>query len=383
MTEVKRRLGDTMARNLAAQDQLGTAVTQNSQQQEALKLQIQEARAQSEQLQANIGAADAEIKATQKRVDEERAAIGELARAEYVQPDSTLLRLLRSSSMKDWLVGVADIAAAGGRGEQLKAALEQDVARLNQEQATRQSSLESLSGLQARQAADLQQVMTLGQKQVEASRLLTAQIGATRAELKKVDHQDPALADRISQALDDETSRIIGLANLQTWVQVDLAVAPNAVVQTSQSVGHSARSQFIWPMPKGPITQVFGPSQLGLEPPFNGFPHFHTGVDIAGPENEPVLAADDGQVVLAATGASGYGNYVVLSHGQGLTTLYGHLNQILVRQGDHVSQGSPIGLEGSTGNSTGPHVHFEVRVNGVPVNPATYLPSGSPSPTRA
>jgi peptidoglycan hydrolase CwlO-like protein len=114
MTEVKRRLGDTMARNLAAQDQLGTAVTQNSQQQEALKLQIQEARAQSEQLQANIGAADAEIKATQKRVDEERAAIGELARAEYVQPDSTLLRLLRSSSMKDWLVGVADIAAAGG-----------------------------------------------------------------------------------------------------------------------------------------------------------------------------------------------------------------------------------------------------------------------------
>jgi murein DD-endopeptidase MepM/ murein hydrolase activator NlpD len=383
MTEVKRRLGDTMARNLAAQDQLAAAVTQNSQQQEALKLQIQGARAQSEQLQATINAADVEIKSTQKRVDDERAAIGELARAEYVQPDSTLLRLLRSSSMKDWLVGVADIAAAAGRGEQLRAALEQDVARLNQEQATRQSSLERLSGLQAQQATDLQAVITLGQKQVEASRQLSAQIGATRDELKKVDHQEPALADRISQALDDETSRMIGLANLQTWIQVDLAVAPNAVVQTSQSVGHSTRSQFIWPMPKGPITQVFGPSQLALEPPFNGFPHFHTGVDIAGSQNEPVLAADDGQVVLAATGASGYGNYVVLSHGQGLTTLYGHLNQILVRQGDQVSQGSPIGLEGSTGNSTGPHVHFEVRVNGVPVNPATYLPSGAPSPSRA
>jgi murein DD-endopeptidase MepM/ murein hydrolase activator NlpD len=383
MTEVKLRLGDTMARNLAAQDQLAAAVTQNSQQQEALKLQIQAARVQSEQLQASISAADIEIRSTQKRVDDERAAIGELARAEYVQPDSTLLRLLRSSSMKDWLVGAADIVAAARRGEQLQAALEQDLARLNQEQATRQSDLQRSTGLQAQQAADLQSVMTLGQKQVEASRQLTAQIGATREELRKVDHQEPALADRISQALDSETSRIIGLANLQTWIQVDLAVPPNAVVQTSQSAGHSTRSRFIWPMPKGPITQGFGPSQLALEPPFNGFPHFHTGVDIAGPQNEPVLAADDGQVVLAATGASGYGNYVVLSHGQGLTTLYGHLNQILVKQGDHVSQASPIGLEGSTGNSTGPHVHFEVRVNGVPINPATYLPSGTPSPTRA
>ena len=61
----------------------------------------------------------------------------------------------------------------------------------------------------------------------------------------------------------------------------------------------------------------------------------------------------------------------------------GHLNQILVKPGDRVSQGSAIGLEGSTGNSTGPHVHFEVRVNGTPVDPVSYLPSGAPSQSRA
>jgi murein DD-endopeptidase MepM/ murein hydrolase activator NlpD len=136
-------------------------------------------------------------------------------------------------------------------------------------------------------------------------------------------------------------------------------------------------------MPKGPVTQGFGPSQLVFEPPFNGFAHFHTGIDIAGPQHEPVLAAEDGQVVVAATGTSGYGKYVVLTHGQGVTTLYGHLDQILVKPGDRVSQGSAIGLEGSTGNSTGPHLHFEVRVNGTPVDPVTYLPSGPPSPSRA
>jgi murein DD-endopeptidase MepM/ murein hydrolase activator NlpD len=376
-------LGDTIARSLVAQDQLAGALAQNSRQQEDLKAQIERSRAESNQLQAEIKAGEAKITATRKRVDDEKVAIAELARLQYQQPDSTLVRLLRSGNARDWLVGAADLAAASRRGQELRSSLEQDLARLDQEQSARQSDLQRLSALQAQQLTDLRTIELLGQKQAEAAQQLVAQIAATRAELKRVDQQQPALADRISQALDGELSRITGLSNQQTWRQVDLTLQSSPVSQTSLSLGHSTRSQFIWPMPKGPVTQGFGPSQLALEPPFNGYAHFHTGIDVAGPSNEPVLAAQDGQVVLAARGANGYGNYVVLAHGQGLTTLYGHLNQILVKPGDRVSQGSAIGLEGSTGNSTGPHVHFEVRVNGTPVDPVTYLPSGAPSPSRA
>jgi murein DD-endopeptidase MepM/ murein hydrolase activator NlpD len=371
-----------MARSLAAQDQLAGALAQNAQQQEDLKAQIERSRAESSQTEAEIKAGETRIAATRKRVEDERVAIAELARVQYQQPDSTLVRLLRSGNAKDWLVGAADLAAAARRGQELRSSLEQDLARLDEEQSARQSNLQRLSALQAQQMKDLQTLEVLGQKQAEAGQQLSAQIAATRLELRKVDAQQPALADRIGRALDAELSRITGLADQQAWRQVDVALQFSSVSQTSPSAGHSTASRFIWPMPKGQISQGFGPSQLVFEPRFGGFAHFHTGIDVAGPENEPVLAADDGQVVTAATGTAGYGNYVVLAHGQGLTTLYGHLNKTLVKPGDRVSQGSAIGLEGSTGNSTGPHVHFEVRVNGAPVDPVAFLPSGPPSSSR-
>ena len=91
---------------------------------------------------------------------------------------------------------------------------------------------------------------------------------------------------------------------------------------------------------------------------------------------------DDGVVILVGSGPYGYGNYVVLQHTGGLTTLYGHLNRPLVKVGDQVSQGQPIGLEGSTGNSTGPHLHFELRIDNKPVDPTPYLPPGAPSDFR-
>jgi murein DD-endopeptidase MepM/ murein hydrolase activator NlpD len=131
------------------------------------------------------------------------------------------------------------------------------------------------------------------------------------------------------------------------------------------------------------VTQEFGPTDFALEPAYAGFAHFHTGIDIAGPMGTPVLAADDGVVVSAVAGTVGYGNYVMVASNGGIITLYGHLEQASVAPGDRVGQGQQIGLEGSTGASTGPHCHFEVRVDGQPVDPRTYLPAGAPSATRA
>jgi len=123
---------------------------------------------------------------------------------------------------------------------------------------------------------------------------------------------------------------------------------------------------------------------VGLAPPplsFDGtfYPHFHTGLDLGAPLDTPVHAAADGVVLLAAASVDGsgklvgYGNYVVIDHGDGFLTLYGHLDKLLVQAGQVVKQGQVIGLCGSTGWSTGPHVHFEIRKSGVYVDPAPYL----------
>ena len=102
--------------------------------------------------------------------------------------------------------------------------------------------------------------------------------------------------------------------------------------------------------------------------------HTHTGLDIAAPNGTPIAAADAGVVALANRGSTGYGNYIVITHGNGYSTLYGHLSAISVSVRQTVQAGQIIGAEGSTGFSTGPHLHFEIRLNGVYQNPQAYLP---------
>jgi murein DD-endopeptidase MepM/ murein hydrolase activator NlpD len=106
--------------------------------------------------------------------------------------------------------------------------------------------------------------------------------------------------------------------------------------------------------------------------PFNGGAAMHMGLDMAGSMGEPIYAAANG-VVETAGRANGYGNLIELEHGKGLSTRYGHLSQILVHDGETVKQGQLIGRMGSTGRSTGTHLHFEVRVDGRAVNPRPFL----------
>src|SRR5580698_3631662 len=153
-----------------------------------------------------------------------------------------------------------------------------------------------------------------------------------------------ALNGRVSRAL--EGGLTIGFTG--DWTQ--LADAPS-----------------MWPI-EGPVTSTFGER----EDPFNGEGAFHSGIDISAAYGAPVRATADGEVSAAAMGA-GYGREVVLDHGHDVTTVYGHLSAVAVLPGQRVTQGQVIGYVGQTGRSTGPHLHYEVRVHNVPVNPHKYL----------
>jgi murein DD-endopeptidase MepM/ murein hydrolase activator NlpD len=130
---------------------------------------------------------------------------------------------------------------------------------------------------------------------------------------------------------------------------------------TGGSGGHHGAPHFIWPV-QGPITSPFG-MRWGV---------LHPGIDIGVPTGTPVHAAAAGQVVWCGW-MQGYGNFVVIDHGGGYATAYGHNSKILVHCGEDVRQGQVVSLSGCTGYCTGPHVHFEVRVNGTPVDPLGYL----------
>ncbi|HXF81920.1 MAG TPA: peptidoglycan DD-metalloendopeptidase family protein [bacterium] len=146
------------------------------------------------------------------------------------------------------------------------------------------------------------------------------------------------------------------------------SIAPRRLSQTIATSAESVVSSvaalaqgFIWPA-RGRLTSRFG---------WRRWRH-HDGIDIAAPYGAPITAARDGVVVFSGW-YQAYGRAIIIDHGQGLQTLYGHAARLLVRTGQRVTKGQIIAHVGSTGRSTGPHLHFEVRINGRPVNPIKYL----------
>jgi len=129
-----------------------------------------------------------------------------------------------------------------------------------------------------------------------------------------------------------------------------------------------AHTPSIWPA-EGRVTSEYGMRRH----PITGRVQLHAGIDVAAPVGTPVYATADGTVVFAGE-HGGYGLTVIIDHGYGIQTLYAHNSRLLVKEGDEVVRGQPIAEVGSTGLSTGPHVHYEVHVNGEPVNPRAYLP---------
>lgn len=205
------------------------------------------------------------------------------------------------------------------------------------------------------------------------------------------------------QRIGDETSALQGQYAQQSALKGQLAVeqvsleqqvannkkaldSVNAEIAALQYRGNVHSSGiFAWPGVQGPITQGFGCTDFGGEPPpppgYTCHPAgtcrssqgcFHYGIDIAGPYGSQITAADGG-VAYTYSGSGGYGNYVVVVHANGFTSLYGHMSAFAVKSGTAVAKSQLIGYEGSTGFSSGPHLHFGIQLNGTWVNPCNYV----------
>jgi len=152
------------------------------------------------------------------------------------------------------------------------------------------------------------------------------------------------------------------LLAFQRWAGIDpIAVAGPQTLAALRQPPPASPVRLSAPIDAEP-TDGFGPRGM----------RFHTGIDYPAPMGTPVVAARDG-VVSAVGPLAGYGNVVELSHGQGVSTLYAHLSQILVEPGRRVTRGTTVGLVGRTGDATGPHLHFEVRLRGAAIDPAGAL----------
>ena len=184
-------------------------------------------------------------------------------------------------------------------------------------------------------------------------------VEARQATLVAARDERQAVVDQIETRV-DRLERIE--ADLQGEIQAQIAAATGGVAPLPAGpVPAASAAGLIWPV-DGVITSGFG----------YRWGRMHEGIDISVPEGTPIRAAASGTVILAAY-SGGYGNYTCVDHGGGLSTCYGHQSSFAVSAGQSVSQGAVIGYSGNTGSSTGPHLHFEVRVNGVAQDPLGYL----------
>lgn len=228
--------------------------------------------------------------------------------------------------------------------EQVKAEYEATLAQLGEKQET----------LEAEKAELEEQIAAA----VEVINQLQNDIDAAKAEYAKA-----AAAEAAAQA---------SINAIIAQMQAEEEAARQEAAQNNQQytgTGSTATGTYIWPCPSSTyVTSAFGMR----DHPLFGDERPHSGIDIAGSAGSEVLAADSGTVAVA-TYSSSYGNYVTIYHSNGDYTLYAHMSSLAVSAGQSVTQGDVIGYVGSTGWATGPHLHFEIRVNGSTVDPLSYF----------
>lgn len=301
---------------------------------------IQAAEALCSELETQIADTEADIAEHEKLIEASTEKIKERMRANHEEGNASYLSVLLGAE------GVDDFLS---RLEKVNTILEYDKKTLA-EYKTEKADLEAKKA-ELEDSKKLQEdtLATLKSDKAENERL------ASEAEsyFSKLSNDKAAATAEYNKAKAAEEA-------LDAQLQAMLAQIAN---QNSSQV--TAAGEYMWPLPSGGyISCYFGDTDPG------GRPHY--AMDIAISAGTPIYAANDGSVV-TATWHSSYGNYIVLDHGNGKSTLYAHCSGLAVSSGQSVSKGQVIGYVGSTGYSTGNHLHFEFRVNGQKVNPANYV----------
>lgn len=373
-TQLESRLGGDIATALATEQRVAATLDQFSGTEQALNDQVAQEEQVISNLQDQIAALDQQISDTEARIEVEKQQLAAMSRAIYRQPDSFWLLIARSSNLHEALLATADAIVAGQRAHTLQTKLEADLAKLQADLQARQNDLDRENNTLDLLNANLSALDEVMGQQMDVSSQLGDLLSQLQDAKDQLTNQPPSVTDDLAQLLESQMQDLVQRSYQTAWTQAQVGVGL-ALVNQKLPVGKTIQGLALsWPMSSFAITQPFGPTSVLLEPPYGPYKHFHTGVDIAAPLGTPVMAAADGIVVAVGHSNFGYGNFVVIAHGGGIATLYGHLLQSNVTVGQAVVRGHVIGLEGSTGFSTGPHVHFELRVNDQVVDPMPYLP---------
>ena len=270
-------------------------------------------------------------------------------------------------SYLDVVIGSKDFSDFANRLEVLKRIIDSDITLINEIKKERADIEAHKQKLEADRAklVELEKAALAKQAEIEQKK-------AERNVVLQKAQNDRATAMQAIEELNASSAQVSAMLKERQAARAAAAAAAAAAAQSSGGQGASdnwvqGTGQLGWPV-SGEITSPYGYRVH----PIWGTTIYHSGIDIGVDEGTPVHAADGGVVVWSGW-MGGYGYAVVIDHGNGLSTLYGHNSELAVDEGQSVAKGQVISYAGSTGNSTGPHVHFEVRVNGDPVDPMGYL----------
>ena len=370
---LRTRLGGDLSTALSTEERLTASLNQTSASIQILTDQVTREEAAIATLEDKIAQLDTQIADTQARIDVEKEQVAAMARAIYREPDSLWMLIARTGSLHEALQATSDMVVAGQRAHALEARLQVDLLKLQADRDARQADLDRENGTRDQLVGSLSSLNDLLGTQSDLTSQLADVIAQIQTAQNDLTNQPPEVTAALAALLEAQEQALIQQANQAAWNQAHVGLGLAMVTHMLPKGVTIAGLTLSWPMAGARVTQLFGPSTLLLEPPLGPYKHFHTGVDLAAPFGTTVTAAAAGVVVAVGHSAIGYGNYVVIGHGGGIMTLYGHLLETNVGVGNVVARGQRIGLEGSTGWSTGPHVHFELRVNDAVVDPMPYL----------
>lgn len=352
----QERLAASSAQLVVAEDEVGRLRVERRQADRLLRL-----------IQRKLRATSRDFAHTAEQVDATRTEAEEWVRRQYMA--ATAGDLVGISLSLDYLSDVSNAGAYLARVAAHTDAVLDRYEALRNQQHDQLVLIRSYKLDAAAQAALLDELETNAESARRAHATAVAAVEAElenqRGLLRRLDHDISHFEGEIT-GLEKEQRRLRRL--LEKEQRTDGAdPPPDPTDDDSGSEIDDASGPFVRPVP-GPITSPFGPRRH----PILDYVKMHTGVDMAAPLGQNIRAAASGRVIHADV-YGGYGSTVIIDHGAGLATLYAHQSRLEVRYGDSVDTGEIIGQAGATGLATGPHLHFEVRLNGRPVDPIPYL----------